>query len=161
MYILIFTALTILFSLGHILLKKTPKPQMPLIILMYLLVFMAGFSSFYAGLGHLFRSDYVAHYIGWPAGNLFQWEIAYANFALGLLGVLCFWFRDRFMLATSLAYTVFLFGAAHTHLYDIFARGNYAPGNAGIVLYADILIPIIIISLLILNKISTKKYTKE
>jgi hypothetical protein len=52
---------------------------------------------------------------------------------------------------------LFSLGHGGVRIYDVFVRTNYAPGNAGLALYADILIPIIIISLLIANNSSHKK----
>ena len=36
-----------------------------------------------------------------------------------------------------------MWGAAVGHIYQIVAAGNFAPGNAGIMLYWDILMPIL------------------
>jgi hypothetical protein len=38
---------------------------------------------------------------------------------------------------------LFLLGAAGGHIYQIAKTSNFAPGNAGIILYTDILIPLI------------------
>jgi hypothetical protein len=37
----------------------------------------------------------------------------------------------------------FLWGAAGVHIYQMIATRNFAPGNAGIIFYRDILAPII------------------
>lgn len=55
-------------------------------LLRWLLVFPVGFGSVWAFLGHFFKSDEVAGYIGWPAGNPFQKEVAFANLPLGHAG---------------------------------------------------------------------------
>jgi hypothetical protein len=47
-----------------------------------------------------------------------------------------------------IATTIFLWGAAYGHIMDIIVHGNYAPGNAGGVLYDDILVPFIMVVLL-------------
>jgi hypothetical protein len=36
---------------------------------------------------------------------------------------------------------LFLLGAAGGHIYQMISAGNFAPGNAGIIFYTDILIP--------------------
>jgi hypothetical protein len=38
---------------------------------------------------------------------------------------------------------MFLLGAVGVHVYSMIVAHNYAPGNAGVVFYTDILIPII------------------
>ena len=37
----------------------------------------------------------------------------------------------------------FLWGAAGVHIYQMITTRNFAPGNAGIIFYSDILVPII------------------
>jgi hypothetical protein len=37
---------------------------------------------------------------------------------------------------------LFLWGAAVGHIYQIIHARNFAPGNAGVILYTDVLIPI-------------------
>ncbi|MDP3066385.1 MAG: hypothetical protein Q8N08_06560 [Methanobacteriaceae archaeon] len=91
----------------------------------------------------------IAAIIGWPAGNPFQSEVGIANLSYGILGLLCWKFRDNFWIATAIAITVFYWGAAYVHLINIAQTGNMAPGNAGFALYIDIIIPIILILLLV------------
>ena len=93
--------------------------------------------------GHFFKSDEVAKGIGWPTGNPFQLEIAFANLAFGIMGILCIWFHGDFWLATIIGKAIFLWGAAYVHIIDIRKRKNLNIYNAGPVLYADILLPVI------------------
>ena len=80
----------------------------------------------------------------------FQLEVAAANLAFGVLGVLCLWFRDGFWLATGIGYSTFLFGAAFIHIREMITAGNYAINNAGPILYlGDIAMPALILSLLL------------
>ena len=51
-------------------------------------------------------------------------------------------------LATVIAFAVWWPGAAFVHIKDIVVSGNYAPNNAGITVYMDILVPLILIALL-------------
>jgi len=43
---------------------------------------------------------------------------------------------------------LFLLAAAGGHIYQIVNADNFAPGNAGVILYTDILIPLIAFALL-------------
>ena len=42
----------------------------------------------------------------------------------------------------------FTWGAAAGHVYQIFAHHNFAPGNAGVVLWTDIFLPVVAYGLL-------------
>lgn len=110
-------------------------------LLLWLLVIKIGLGGIWAFLGHYFKSDEIAGYIGWPAGNPFQKEIAFTNLALGTCGVLSYFFRGEFWLATIVFATVFLGGAFTVHVQDQRASGNKNPGNAGPVFFADIGVP--------------------
>ena len=120
-------------------------------LLLYILVFSVGLQGFFSFSGHYYKSDEIAEYIGWPKGNLFQKEIAYTNLAFGVLGILCIWFRGGFWLATIIGQSVFLFGAAHVHIIDRAKNKNLHAGNAGIILYMDVILPLILIGLWIVS----------
>ena len=47
---------------------------------------------------------------------------------------------------------MFQWGAAVGHIHDIMTTGNVAPGNAGIMLYSDIFLPVIGFALLWLKR---------
>jgi hypothetical protein len=100
---------------------------------------IAGLLGFYA---HAFHADATAEIIGWPPGSPFQFEVAVANLAFGVLGLLCVRFRGGFWAATIVGFAVFLEGAAFGHIRDIIQHQNYAPGNAGVILYWDVLVPL-------------------
>lgn len=96
---------------------------------------------------------------GWPTGSPFQYEVAAANLAFGILGVLCIWWRGSFWLATGIGSAVFLFGAAMVHLCDLVLHHNLAANNAGLILWLDDLtLPILLLALLIVyNCLKDKK----
>ena len=50
--------------------------------------------------------------------------------------------------AAILGPTMFLWGAAIGHMQNMLATGNMAPGNAGVILYTDILLPLVGFALL-------------
>lgn len=83
----------------------------------------------------------LAESIGWPAGNPFQLEVAFANLAIGVLGALAFWRRDVW-LPYIIAGSIFAWGAGITHVLDLMQHNNFAPNNAGPILYADFLVPV-------------------
>lgn len=117
--------------------------------LLSLLVISVGIASLIGFIGHIFFADRVAIDIGWATGSPFQQEVGFANLAIGILGITCIWLRGKYWVATVIAATIFLWGAAYGHIMDIIVHSNYASGNAGGALYNDLLVPLIAIALLI------------
>ena len=105
----------------------------------------SGIGGFFA---HAFLADEVADSIGWPAGNPFQLEVAFANLALGILAILAMNRRDGFRDATVIAVTIFAGGATITHVTDIVETGNLAAGNT-VQNVANVLRPAVLIWLLL------------
>ena len=153
-----FPLIAVTGSLIHIYFDKkqrSPRRTLEIILLWFLPVFL-GISSVMAFLGHTFAAGKIAAYIGWPPGNPFQLEVALANLAFGVLGISCIWLRGNFWTATVMASSIFAFGAAFVHIREIIVNHNYAPGNAGAVLYLDIGGPVLLIVLLTIFKILEK-----
>jgi hypothetical protein len=140
MYVIYLVVAALIIATGHILIWHAPVFYT---LLLWILVMKIGLGGLWAFMGHFFKSDEVAAYIGWPAGNPFQKEVAFTNLALGTCGVLCFFFRDGFWLATIVFASVFLLGAFSVHVKDQKESGNKNPGNAGPVFFADIIVPIV------------------
>ena len=107
-----------------------------------------GVTSVFAFIGHTVFADTTAASIGWPAGNPFQSEVAVANLAVGVLGILCYWMRGNFWIASVIGFSIWWLGDAVVHIRSIVVEANYAPNNAGVTFYLDILIPAILIALL-------------
>lgn len=57
--------------------------------------------------------------------------------------------RGNFWVATVIVFSVQWLGAAVVHIREIVVAADYAPNNAGMTLYLDILIPVILIALLV------------
>lgn len=135
----------------HIFRDKEPRTggRVAEILLLWLLVINTGLGGLYAFMGHAFFANEVAESIGWPTGNPFQTEVAVANLAIGILGILSYWIRGNFWTATVIATSIWLLGAAAIHVREMLAEGNYNPGNAGIIFYMDIIGPLLLIVLLI------------
>ncbi len=154
MFTWIFLGVGLLLPTVHgLLLAKDRSPgAIGRLYLVYLLPICVGGSGVMAFLGHTMRADEIARSIGWPTGNPFQFEIAAANLAFGVLGLLCIRFRDGFWTATIVGYGIFLEGAACVHIYEIRTAGDWAVNNAGPILYMDIVLPIVLLGLLILAR---------
>ena len=143
-----FVAASIIAAVVQIYLMGTPVVET---LLLWFLVIGVGLQGIWGFMGHFFAPDKIAEFIGWPAGNPFQREVAFANLSYGIVGVLCFWLRGNFWIAVAVASAVFLYGAAYGHIIEIKKNKNYAPGNAGAVLYiSGILLPTVVLVLLAL-----------
>jgi hypothetical protein len=130
--IFLFTILPLFLAGGQIWLDKSTNTRARRfeIILIYLFALGVAGSGIGGFIAHFFMSDVVAESIGWPAGSPFQLEIAFANLAVGLLGILSVNRRDGAREATVIAVTTFSLGATIVHFMDIAATGNLAPGNS-------------------------------
>jgi hypothetical protein len=111
------------------------------------LVYLVGVTGIIGATGHLFKADDVARSIGWPPGSPFQWEVGVADLGWGVLGVMCPAYGRDFWLATIVMASIFLIGAAVGHVKQMVVAKNFAPGNAGAVFAADVLVPIFLIVL--------------
>lgn len=127
--------------------KRTPAKVYELALL-YQLVFNIGFLGFFSFIGLTFLPGVTASYLGWPTCP-FQQELGNVNLAFGVLGILCIWIRGYFWVATIIGAAIWLFADGIGHLVDAVAFGNQAPGNQGILLYSDLLLPIILVGLLL------------
>jgi hypothetical protein len=130
------------------------------VFLLSFLVISVGIASLIGFVGHVFLAHRIAVEIGWATGSPFQQEVAFANLAIGFLGITCIWLRGNYWIATVIAAMIFLWGAAYGHIMDIIVHSNYASGNAGGALYNDILVPLITIVLLAVY-VRTARKVKE
>jgi hypothetical protein len=122
------------------------------VLLLYLLVFCAGLGGLMAFLGHTFKAQEIALKIGWQPSP-FQFEVAVADLAFGVLGILCIWQRRGFWTATGIGYAVFLLGCGYGHVREMTLHGNFSPYNAGPVLWVnDLAVPVVILLLLLVRR---------
>jgi hypothetical protein len=122
------------------------------VLLLYLLVFYAGVGGLMGFLGHTFKAREIALKIGWQS-TPFQSEVAMANLAFGVLGIMCIWQRRGFRTATGIGFAIFLLGCAYVHYRDMTLHGNLAPYNVGPVLwFNDLAVPLVILILLLVRR---------
>ena len=147
---IVFLVLSIIVAFGSVIFLKTNLVET---LLISLLVINYGFGGLWAFMGHYFMPDKIAEFIGWPAGNPFQKEVAFANLAFGVMGILAFFLRGNYLIAAVLSPSIFLLGAASVHIKEISKNKNMSPGNAGPILYVSgILVPAILLILLLFYK---------
>ena len=148
--VFLFSVLPLVLAAAHVRLdgRVEHREQRLEVFMLYMLavgVAGSGIGGFFA---HAFLADEVADSIGWPAGNPFQLEVAFANLALGILGILAMNRRDGFREATVIAVTIFAGGATITHVIDLVDTGNLAAGNT-VQNAANVLRPAVLIWLLL------------
>lgn len=108
-----------------------------------------GYQMLFFGIFHIFFGDKIAGFIGWEKGSPFQYEVGLADFAMGVLGIMCGYYTGEFWLATIVMTSVFLWGCVIGHLRDMFKNKNFNPGSAGFVFWWGLLMPIALITLYI------------
>ena len=148
---LFFVILGLVVGAMHVYLDKHPRTRgrVAEIFLLWFLVISVGIGGVFAFIGHTVFADATAASIGWPAGNPFQSEVAVANLTVGILGILCYWMRGNFWVATVIGFSVWWLGDAVVHIREIVVAENYAPNNAGVTFYLAILFPVLLIALLV------------
>jgi hypothetical protein len=148
---LFFLVLGLVVGAVHVYLDKQPRTRgrVAEIFLLWLLVVTVGLVSVVFFIAHTVFAESTAAGIGWPAGNPFQSEVAVANLTIGTLGILCYWIRGNFWIATVIAFSVQWLGSGVVHIRSIVVEANYAPNNAGLTFYLDILMPVLLIALLV------------
>ena len=130
------------------------------IVYRWIAVFPLGFVGIYTFVMHAFYPEVAASAIGW-AVSPFQFEVAMADLAFGVLGVLSFNASYGFRLATVIASLCMLWGDAGGHIYQMIVSQNFAPGNAGSWFWMDLVIPfILLICISRLKPVTIRRYVR-
>src|SRR5579875_1167236 len=108
----------------------------------WFLLFSIGLSFFYNFVIHVFFGGMAARFIGW-ADSPFQAEVGFASLGFAAVGFLAFRGSYGLRVAAVVGPALFLWGAAAGHVYQMIIASNFAPGNAGVIFYSDILIPLL------------------
>jgi hypothetical protein len=79
-------------------------------------------------------------------------EVGFASLGFAVVGFLAFRRSFDLRLAAVVGPALFLLGAAGGHIYQMITARNFAPGNAGVIFYTDLAIPVIGLVLLWLQR---------
>jgi hypothetical protein len=109
-------------------------------LLSWYVFFSVGIDNFYNFVMHVFFGAMSARFIGW-ADSPFQFEVGTASLGFAVVGLLAAFRSYDFRLAAVLGPSIFTLGAAVGHIEQMVTAHNFAPGNAGIIFWTDILIP--------------------
>jgi hypothetical protein len=139
--------------------RNKNRKELKVELIMIYTIGLAGWFSIMSGLfGHIIYADQVAESIGWPLKSGFQMELAFASIGIGIIGFIGFW-NKSFWLPFIIAKSTFMIGAGLTHIIHAILENNFSPGNTGIVVYWDFLLPILLWVLLIFfNRIQKKEF---
>src|SRR5262249_5553933 len=113
----------------------------------YFILFSIAINYFYNFVEHVFFGEATARFIGW-ATSPFQMEVGCASLGFSIIGFLAFRGSFDMRAAAVIGPARFLLGAAGGHILEIIRAHNLAPGNAGMILYTDIGLPLISLALL-------------
>ena len=108
----------------------------------YFLLFSIGIAYFYNFVFHVFFGDMAAAFIGWEQSP-FQAEVGFASLGFSVVGFMAFRAGFGVRAAAVIGPACFLLGAASVHVHQMVVADNFAPGNAGVIFYTDIGIPLI------------------
>ena len=111
------------------------------VIIGWLLVLPVGVAGIWGFVFHAFFPEMADQMIGWVYSP-FEFEVAMANLAMGLVGLFGFRASLGYCRAATLFSAVLLWGAAVGHVYQMIVHHNFDPGNAGAIFWTDILIPV-------------------
>jgi hypothetical protein len=141
-----FSFLVIGFIAAGFSLVRKPRPlTAPVVVealFSYFLLFSIGCSLFYNFVLHTFLGEMAAGFIGWK-DSPFQAEVGFASLGYAVVGFLAFRRSFELRLAAVIGPSLFFALAGIAHIRQIIIAHNYAPGNAGLFLYMDFVIPIV------------------
>lgn len=114
--------------------------------LLYLFVIYVGLMGLLTAYAHVFRPEQTSASIGWLTSP-YEYEVGMADLTMGVLGVLCIWFRGNFWLATAIGNAVWFLGDAVGHVRQELEHNNHARNNSGVFLYLEIVTPLLMLVL--------------
>ena len=110
-------------------------------IFKWFLFFSVGVTYFYNFIVHVFFGELSAHFIGW-ADSPFQLEVGFASLGFAAVGFFSYKEAWKIRLVAILGPGLFMLGAAGGHIYQMITANNFAPGNAGLMFYSDLFLPL-------------------
>jgi hypothetical protein len=120
-------------------------------LLSWFVFWTIGVLYFYNAVFHIFFGQLAARYIGWE-DSPFQLEVGTASLGFAVIGFLAAFGSFDLRLAAIIGPGIFMLGAAGGHIYQMITANNFAPGNAGIIFWSDIFLPLFGLALLWLDQ---------
>jgi hypothetical protein len=143
-FTLTFFVTGLLFSAVAI--ARAPKPAASAVVIekfmSWFVFWTIGALYFYNAIFHIFFGKMAALFIGWE-DSPFQFEVGTASLGFAAVGFLAALGSFDLRLAAIIGSGIFMLGAGGGHIYQMITAHNFAPGNAGIIFWSDILLPLI------------------
>lgn len=107
--------------------------------------FWVGIMYTWASVFHVFIPEFGARTIGWDPSP-FQKEVGFYDMVVGILSLMSFSSMSQsFFKGVSMVVGGFSLLAGINHLYEYLVLGNKSKNNSGMILYMDLLLPIILL----------------
>jgi hypothetical protein len=154
MIIVFFALLSVFLGTVHLALspkRRASRKSVAETYLIYCLFFFVGVMGVLTAYAHVFRPIQTSASIGWSTSP-YEYEVGMADLTVGVLGLLCVWFRGNFWLATAIANAVWLLGDAIGHLRELTLHNNHAVNNSGIFLWTELITPFVILFLVLYTR---------
>jgi hypothetical protein len=141
------------FALGLIAYARSPKGPGALVEALFATYLLSalGFSYLLNFVMHVFFQSTAAAYIGWQPSP-FETEVGFASLGFAAVALLAFKGPYALRVGAVVGPSFFLLGAAGGHVYQMITAHNFAPGNAGIIFWMDIVVPLIGFAFLYLQR---------
>ena len=158
MFFVFFVSLAILITVLRVIFTKRPRNANNVleIILVTFIVVYIGVGSLMSGFSHIFMGESIAQQIGWQTSP-FEYEVGIANLVIGVLAILCIWFRKEMLLATVVASCIWVFGDSIGHIREMIEYHNYAPMNSGVFIWVANLVCLFILIIYIAYRVSDSR----
>jgi len=141
------------FILGLITYARAPKGEGAFTEALFstYLLSAIGFSYLLNFVMHVFFQSTAAATIGWQPSP-FETEVGFASLGFAAVAFLAVKGPYPLRVGAVVGPSIFLLGAAGGHVYQMIAAHNFAPGNAGIIFWMDIVVPLIGFAFLYLQR---------
>lgn len=149
---IVFTALAFLVASFQIVVCKSPSEEAFLFNFIIFNIGLWGIASF---ISDYFRIDKREVKIRQQPRNVLHKGAAFFKLFLGILGILCIWFKGNFWLITVIITSVFMFGYGYykfRHLEEIAVNKNKLHYYTDFIVSFDLLFPPALIALLVVYK---------
>jgi hypothetical protein len=156
-YSLTFLAIGLIFSVLALVGARQPLDRSLVVekLLAWHVFWAIGIGYLYNFVMHAFFGRMSADFIGW-ADSPFQFEVATASLGFAMVGFLAAFRSFDLRLAAIVGPGLFTLGAAAGHVNQMVTEHNFAPGNAGVIFYMDIVVPLFGLALLWLQNRLTR-----
>ena len=150
MFLILLVALLVAASLHAAVSGRRSRQAVAELFLLYVLVGYCGVAMFAVSAYSLLAEDRVAAWLGRPSGSPFQQFLGWALLGMATATVLSLRYRQTYLIAPVVVWSVFFLGATFVHLADLGHRGA-SHGTALHIFLTHTSIPVLLLTLLALS----------